>query len=161
MTNKSLEVYLHKNGIDFCRANVGDKYVLRELIKRNWTLGGEPSGHIICLDSTTTGDALIASLRILSSIKESNFDISPILKNFKKFPQELISLNVRSPQTIIMDETIRSEVSKVEKSLGDQGRVLLRPSGTEPLIRVMVEATSEDLARNLANELAEFIRKAA
>ena len=134
---------------------------LRELIKRNWTLGGEPSGHIICLDSTTTGDALIASLRILSSIKESNFDISPILKNFKKFPQELISLNVRSPQTIIMDETIRSEVSKVEKSLGDQGRVLLRPSGTEPLIRVMVEATSEDLARNLANELAEFIRKAA
>ena len=104
---------------------------------------------------------MIASLRILSSIKESNFDISPILKNFKKFPQELISLNVRSPQTIIMDETIRSEVSKVEKSLGDQGRVLLRPSGTEPLIRVMVEATSEDLARNLANELAEFIRKAA
>ena len=161
MTNKSLEVYLYKNGIDFCRANVGDKYVLRELIKRNWTLGGEPSGHIICLDSTTTGDALIASLRILSSIKESNFDISPILKNFKKFPQELISLNVRSPQTIIMDEKIRSEVSKIEKSLGDQGRVLLRPSGTEPLIRVMVEATSEDLAKNLANELAEFIRKAA
>ena len=161
MTNKSLEIYLDKEGIDFYRTDVGDKYVLRELIKRKLILGGEPSGHIICLDSTTTADALIASLQVLSSIKESNFDISKILKNFKKFPQELISLNVKSPQTIIMDEKIRSEVSKLEKRLGSHGRVLLRPSGTEPLVRVMVEATSKDLARDLAQGLAKFIRKAA
>lgn len=161
MTNKSLEIYLDKEGIDFYRTDVGDKYVLRELIKRKLILGGEPSGHIICLDSTTTADALIASLQVLSSIKESNFDISKILKDFKKFPQELISLNVKSPQTIIMDEKIRSEVSKLEKRLGSHGRVLLRPSGTEPLVRVMVEATSKDLARDLAQGLAKFIRKAA
>ena len=161
MTNKSLEIYLDKEGIDFYRTDVGDKYVLRELIKRKLILGGEPSGHIICLDSTTTADALIASPQVLSSIKESNFDISKILKNFKKFPQELISLNVKSPQTIIMDEKIRSEVSKLEKRLGSHGRVLLRPSGTEPLVRVMVEATSKALARDLAQGLAKFIRKAA
>ena len=160
MTNKSLEIYLNNEGIDFCRTDVGDKYVLRELVRRKWILGGEPSGHIICLDSTTTGDALIASLQVLRSIKESNFDISTILKNFKKFPQELISLNVRSPQTIIMSKKIRSEVSNLEKKLGSEGRVLLRPSGTEPLIRVMVEATSDNLAKDLALELAEFIKKA-
>ena len=160
MTNKSLEIYLNKEGIDFCRTDVGDKYVLRELVRRKWILGGEPSGHIICLDSTTTGDALIASLQVLRSIKESNFDISSILKDFKKFPQELISLNVRSPKTIIMNKKIRSEVSNLEKKLGSEGRVLLRPSGTEPLIRVMVEATSDNLAKDLALELAEFIKKA-
>ena len=160
MTNKSLEIYLDKEGIDFCRTDVGDKYVLRELIKRKWILGGEPSGHIICLDSTTTGDALIASLQVLSSIRESNYDISKILKTFNKFPQKLVSLNVSSPQTIIMNNKIRSEVSKLEKKLGIEGRVLLRPSGTEPLIRVMVEATSENLAKDLAKELAEFIKKA-
>ena len=161
MTNKSLEIYLDREGINFYRADVGDKYVLRELIKRKLVLGGEPSGHIICLDSTTTADALIASLQVLSAIKKSNFDLSTILKNFKKFPQELISLNVSSPQTIIMNERIRSEVSKLEKKLGSNGRVLLRPSGTEPLVRVMVEATSKDLAKDLAQELAKFIRKAA
>ena len=116
---------------------------------------------IICLDSTTTADALIASLQVLSAIKKSDFDLSIILKNFKKFPQELISLDVSSPQTIIMNERIRSEVSKLEKKLGSNGRVLLRPSGTEPLVRVMVEATSKDLAKDLAQELAKFIRKAA
>ena len=161
MTNKSLEIYLDKEGIDFCRTDVGDKYVLRELIRRKWTLGGEPSGHIICLDSTTTGAALIASLQVLSSIRDSNYDISKILKTFNKFPQELVSLNVSRPQTIIMNNKIRSEVSKLEKKLGTEGRVLLRPSGTEPLIRVMVEATSQNLAKDLAKELAEFIKKVA
>ena len=135
--------------------------ILRELIKRKWTLGGEPSGHIICLDSTTTGDALIASLRILSSISKFDFDISKILNNFDKFPQELVSLNVRSPQTVIMDRDVRTEVFKLEQKLGNKGRVLLRPSGTEPVIRIMVEATSKSLAKELANRLAELIKKAA
>jgi len=161
MTNKSLEVFLNKSGINFCRTDVGDKFILRELIKRKWTLGGEPSGHIICLDSTTTGDALIASLRILSSIRKFDFDISKILSDFDKFPQELVSLNVRSPQTVIMDSGVRTEVSKLEQKLGNKGRVLLRPSGTEPVIRIMVEATSKSLAKELANQLAELIKKAA
>ncbi len=161
MTNKSLEIFLNKSGINFCRTDVGDKFILRELIKRKWTLGGEPSGHIICLDSTTTGDALIASLRILSSISKFDFDISKILNNFDKFPQELVSLNVRSPQTVIMDRDVRTEVFKLEQKLGNKGRVLLRPSGTEPVIRIMVEATSKSLAKELANRLAELIKKAA
>ena len=161
MTNKSLEIYLKKENIDFFRADVGDKYILRELIKRGWILGGEPSGHIICLDTATTGDALIAALRVLSSISKFDFDISSTLQNFNKLPQELVNLKVNSPQTIIMNNSIRSEVSKLEKRLGEEGRVLLRPSGTEPLLRVMVEAVSTNLAKELAGELADFIQKAA
>ena len=160
MTNKSLELFLDKEGIDFSRTDVGDKYVLRELKERNWILGGEPSGHIICLDATTTSDALIASLKVLEAIKDLNFDISKALLNFEKLPQEIISLKVNNPQTLIMDSSIRYEVSKLENALGKEGRVLLRPSGTEDLIRIMVEATSEKLAKDLASELAEFMQKA-
>ncbi len=140
---------------------MGDKYVLRELIKRNLILGGEPSGHIICLDSTTTGDAIITSLKVLEATRELNFDLSKALLDFKKLPQELISLKVKDPQRVIMYSRIRSEVSKLEDKLGKEGRVLLRPSGTEDLIRVMVEANSEKLAKDLASELAQFIQQAA
>ena len=161
MSNKSLELFINKQGIDFYRTDVGDKYVLRELIKRNLILGGEPSGHIICLDSTTTGDAIITSLKVLEATRELNFDLSKALLDFKKLPQELISLKVKDPQRVIMDSRIRSEVSKLENKLGKEGRVLLRPSGTEDLIRVMVEANSETLAKDLASELAQFIQQAA
>ena len=161
MSNKSLELFINKQGIDFYRTDVGDKYVLRELIKRNLILGGEPSGHIICLDSTTTGDAIITSLKVLEATRELNFDLSKALLDFKKLPQELISLKVNDPQRVIMDSRIRSEVSKLENKLGKEGRVLLRPSGTEDLIRVMVEANSEKLAKDLASELAQFIQQAA
>tara|TARA_Y100001960_G_scaffold23680_1_gene20848 strand:- start:9337 stop:10698 length:1362 start_codon:yes stop_codon:yes gene_type:complete len=161
MTNKALEDFLVKEEIEFFRADVGDKYVLKELQERKWVLGGEPSGHIICLDSTTTGDALIASLKILDSIKEINFDISKALENFNKFPQESVSFKVSDPNSVIMDTSIRSKVSKLETKLGSDGRVLIRPSGTEDLIRVMVEAKSKNLAKDLAKELADYILKAA
>jgi len=161
MTNKSLELYLNEQNIGFSRADVGDKYILNQLKEKNWILGGEPSGHIICLDSTTTGDALIASLKILNCLKEIDFDINQSLSNFKKFPQELISLKVDNPQSIIMDNLVRSEVAKLEHKLGKKGRILLRPSGTEDLIRVMVEADSKEKAESLANQLAEYIKKAA
>lgn len=161
MTNKSLEVFLNKQEIDFFRADVGDKYVLRALRERKWVLGGEPSGHIICLENTTTGDALIAAVNLLESIKNLNFDISKALENFEKLPQELVSFGINDPHSIIMNSEVRSEVSKLEKKLGDNGRVLIRPSGTEDLLRVMVEASSEELAQNLAKELSEFILKAA
>lgn len=161
MTNKSLELYLRNEGMDFLRTDVGDKYVLRALRERNWILGGEPSGHIICLDHTTTGDALIASLKLLDSLKGVDFDISKALKNFTKLPQQLISFEVDEPSRVLRNSAIRSEISKLEKKLGKEGRVLIRPSGTEELLRVMVEASSKELADELAKELSEFIRKAA
>jgi len=161
MTNKSLELFLYKEGIEFYRTDVGDKYILRVLKERNWILGGEPSGHIICLDHTTTGDALIASLKILESLKSLNFDISKVLSNFSKLPQKLISFEVNNAQQVIMNSSVRSEVSNLERKLGEKGRVLIRPSGTEDLIRVMVEASSKELADNFAEELAQFIKKVA
>ena len=161
MTNKSLELFLEKEGIGFVRTDVGDKYVLRALRERSWILGGEPSGHIICLDQATTGDALIASLKLLKSLKSFDFDISKALENFTKLPQELISFEVNNPHKIIMNSEIRSEVSKLEKKLGNKGRVLIRPSGTEDLLRVMVEASTKELAEDLAKELSDFIRRAA
>ena len=161
MTNKSLELFLEREGIEFLRTDVGDKYVLRALRERSWILGGEPSGHIICLDHATTGDALIASLKVLKSLKSLDFDISKALENFKKLPQELISFEVYNPHKIIMNSEVRFEVSKVEKKLGNKGRVLIRPSGTEDLLRVMVEASTKELAGDLAKELSNFIRRAA
>jgi phosphoglucosamine mutase len=161
MTNKSLEDFLENKGIGFLRTDVGDKYVLRALRERSWILGGEPSGHIICLDKTTTGDALIASIKLLESLKDIDFDISKALENFTKLPQQLISFEVNDPYKILMNSEIRSEISKLEKKLGNKGRVLIRPSGTEELLRVMVEASTKELADDLAKELSEFIRKAA
>ena len=161
MTNKSLESFLENQGIGFLRTDVGDKYVIRALRERNWVLGGEPSGHIICLDQTTTGDALIASIKLLESLKDIDFDISKALENFIKLPQQLVSFEINDPHKVLMNSEIRSEVSKLEKKLGNEGRVLIRPSGTEDLLRVMVEASTKELADDLAKELSEFIRKAA
>ena len=161
MTNKSLENFLENQGIGFIRTEVGDKYVIKALRERRWILGGEPSGHIICLDHTTTGDALITSVKLLESLKDIDFDISKALIDFTKLPQQLISFEVDDPQKILMNPKVRSEISKLEKKLGNEGRVLIRPSGTEDLLRVMVEASTKELADDLAKELSEFIRKAA
>jgi len=161
MTNKSLENFLENQGIDFLRTDVGDKYVIRALMERNWILGGEPSGHIICLDKTTTGDALIASIKLLESLRDIDFDISKALEEFTKLPQQLISFEVEDPHKIMMNSEVRTELHKLEKKLGKEGRVLIRPSGTEDLLRVMIEASTKELADDLAKELSEFIRKAA
>ena len=159
MTNKALELHFQKNNIDFHRADVGDKYVLNELVNYEWLLGGEPSGHIICLDSAPTGDAIIAALKFLDSIKEMGFSIENSLKDFKKFPQTLINLKVDSPNRIIMDDKFWAKVTEIETQLGDSGRVLIRPSGTEPLIRLMVESKESSLSENLCNSLAELALK--
>jgi len=161
MTNKSLENFLENQRIDFLRTDVGDKYVIRALMERNWILGGEPSGHIICLDKATTGDALVASIKLLESLRDIDFDISKALEEFTKLPQQLISFELDDPHKILMNSEVRSELYKLEKKLGKEGRVLIRPSGTEDLLRVMVEASTKELADDLAKELSEFIRKAA
>ena len=156
MTNKALEIHFGENNIDFYRSDVGDKYVLQKLVEKKWLLGGEPSGHIICLDSAPTGDAIIAALKFLDAVKNDNFSIDKTLNNFKKFPQTLINLKVDNPNNIILSDKFWSEVTKIESILGNDGRVLIRPSGTEPLIRIMVESKDSSTSENLCNSLAEL-----
>ena len=156
MTNKALEIFFEKNDIPFLRADVGDKYVLQRLLEESWVLGGEPSGHIICLDSAPTGDAIIAALNLLDAIKDNNFSVKKSLEGFKKFPQTLINLKVNNPNKIIVSDKFWSEVTRIEKQLGQNGRVLIRPSGTEPLIRIMVESDKSGASHDFCNALADL-----
>ena len=156
MTNKALEMHFKKSNIPFYRADVGDKYVLHKLIEESWLLGGEPSGHIICLDSAPTGDAIIAALKILESIKYKNFSLEKSLEEFEKFPQTLINLKVNNPDKIIISDRFWSKVTQIEKELGDNGRVLIRPSGTEPLVRIMVESNNASTSEDMCNALADL-----
>ena len=156
MTNKALEIYFEKNDIPFLRADVGDKYVLQRLLEESWVLGGEPSGHIICLDSAPTGDAIIAALNLLNAIKDNNFSVKKSLEGFQKFPQTLINLKVNNPNKIIVSDKFWSEVTRIEKQLGQNGRVLIRPSGTEPLIRIMVESDKSGASHDFCNALADL-----
>jgi phosphoglucosamine mutase len=159
MTNKALELYFQNEGIEFSRADVGDKYVLQRLIERSWSLGGEPSGHIICLDSAPTGDAIVVALKFLNAIKDKGFSIDKSLEGFKKFPQTLINLKVNNPNKIIISDKFWEKVTEIELQLGEDGRVLIRPSGTEPLIRIMVESKDSGISENLCNSLADLAQR--
>ena len=156
MTNKALEIYFEKNDIPFLRADVGDKYVLNKLLEKSWLLGGEPSGHIICLDSAPTGDAIIAALNLLNAIKDNGFSVKKSLEEFQKFPQTLINLKVSNPNQIIISDKFWTEVTRIEKQLGKNGRVLIRPSGTEPLMRIMVESDKYGASDDFCNALADL-----
>ncbi|MBN1684194.1 MAG: phosphoglucosamine mutase [Gammaproteobacteria bacterium] len=159
MTNFGLELALQKLKIPFLRSKVGDRYVIEALKQNNWILGGESSGHIIYLDATTTGDALISSLLVLSAITKFNQGLYELKQGMNKFPQKLI--NVQVSQTINLED--RTElwdvVRAMETELEGQGRILLRPSGTEPIIRVMVEGCDFEKVSVLAETLADFVRK--
>jgi phosphoglucosamine mutase len=159
MTNKALQLYLKDMKINFCRADVGDKYVLRKLLEEGWLLGGEPSGHIICLDAAQTGDAIIAALKLLNNLKEVGFNVDESIERFNKFPQNLINLSVNNPHKIILNDKFWSEVTHIESKLGEKGRVLIRPSGTEPLIRIMVESENEKDSEEYSNRLADLASK--
>ena len=156
MTNKALENHFRDSNINFIRSDVGDKYVFDELLKRGWSLGGEPSGHIICLDACSTGDAIVAALKILDYSRNKSFDVEKILENFKRFPQTLINLKVDDVNKVIMNNSFRAALNNIEDSLGDLGRILIRPSGTEPLIRIMVESHNADDADESARFLADL-----
>ena len=156
MSNKALQLHLEENNIQFCRTDVGDKYVLQKLLEKKWLLGGEPSGHLICLDAAQTGDAVIAALKILNAIQDNGFSIDDSVKGFNKFPQTLINLSVNNPNKIILNDKFWSEVTTIERKLGEKGRVLIRPSGTEPLIRIMVESENCKDAEDYSNRLAEL-----
>ena len=158
MSNLGLEQAIREMGLEFHRANVGDRYVLRELEERGWSLGGEGSGHLICLDKTSTGDAIVAALAVISAMTGTSQQLSALKQAFKKYPQHMV--NVRcDDKTHIEHSSVKQAVAAVESELGDQGRVLLRPSGTEPLIRVMVEGMHRDLVEKSAQTIAESISR--
>ncbi|HEY4074242.1 MAG TPA: phosphoglucosamine mutase [Herbaspirillum sp.] len=157
MTNMALEVAFKERGIEFVRAKVGDRYILEQLQQRNWLFGGEGSGHLLCLDRHTTGDGIISALQILCSLKRSGLSLAQCTEDIRMYPQVLI--NVRIPQGFDWqnNHAMQAEKALVEQLLGDTGRVLIRPSGTEPLLRVMVEARDGKEAQDMAQRIADKV----
>lgn len=158
MTNMALEVAFRKMNIAFERANVGDRYVLEQLQERGWLLGGEGSGHLLCLDKHTTGDGIVSALQILSALKRSGKSLAQLTEDVSLFPQTLINVRVAPGFDWKTHQGLQTEKSAVERELGDQGRVLIRASGTEPLIRVMVEARDAEAARGMAQRIADRLK---
>jgi len=156
MSNLGLEHALAQLGIPFERAPVGDRFVHRQLLERDWILGGEASGHILCLDRASTGDALIAALQVLEILVKSQSNLSDYTAAMLKYPQHMINLPVADRSRIerLQDDKIQDCVRSVEQELNGQGRVILRPSGTEPLIRITVEGPQEETVVRLAEQLA-------
>ena len=157
MTNLGLERALAEIGIEFRRANVGDRYVLAMLNETGGRLGGETSGHLLCLDKTTTGDGLISALQVLCVIVKTGKSLGELTRGMPRFPQTLI--NVRTPERVDVEQSadMQAAIRDIENKLADRGRVLVRASGTEPVVRVMVEGEDETEVSNLAAELAERI----
>ena len=161
MSNLGLEVALRQQGIDFKRAQVGDRYVLSVLREFGGEVGGESSGHILLLDKTTTGDALMAGLQVLAVMRETGQSLAELAAGMPRFPQTMINVKVAKrfdPKTV---PEVQAAVDKVSQRLGDDGRVVLRPSGTEPVIRVMVEAREETDTVRCAEEIADVVRRVA
>jgi phosphoglucosamine mutase len=160
MTNLGMEHGLKTLGIELIRAKVGDRYVMEMLTEHKGILGGENSGHIICLDRTTTGDGIIAALQIMAEMQDSGKNLHELKSSMQKYPQVLVNVKTNKKINPEQDEAIQKTVKAIEKKLGDSGRVLLRASGTEPLIRVMVEGQQEDLVKNYAHQIADDVKKA-
>jgi phosphoglucosamine mutase len=161
MTNMGTELALRELGCDFARAKVGDRYVLELLQERGWQLGGETSGHILCLDKHTTGDGIISALQVLAAMRRSNTALSDYIKDCPVFPQVLINVPVGKGFKLDGQPALLQVVEAVKAELGEGGRVVLRPSGTEPLIRVMVEGREDCAVRPAAERIAEAVRALA
>jgi phosphoglucosamine mutase len=158
MSNLGLELALRERGVAFERAAVGDRYVLARLRETGGVLGGETSGHILCLDRTTTGDGLVSALQVLAIMRESGKSLAELAAGMTRFPQVMLNVRVAKRFDPISVPAVHTLLGKLESQLGKRGRIVLRPSGTEPLIRVMVEAQEERLARSCAEQLAEAVR---
>src|SRR5690606_6075058 len=158
MTNKAVEVAFRNKGVKFVRAKVGDRYVLEELERHGWTLGGEGSGHILVLDRHTTGDGLVSALQVLHACVDSGKTMAQLLSEVALFPQTLINVRLKPGQDWRSNSRLEEETRAVEAELGDSGRVLIRPSGTEPLLRVMVEASNAQQSRSFAERLVDAVK---
>ncbi|WP_408593441.1 phosphoglucosamine mutase [Limnohabitans sp.] len=158
MTNMAVEVALTRRGVQFVRAKVGDRYVLEELEKHHWILGGEGSGHLLALDKHTTGDGLVSALQVLQTCVRSGRTMADLLKEVSLFPQTLINVRLRPGQDWQANTHMQEETEKIRNELGQSGRVLIRASGTEPLVRVMVEAQDAAQAQRCAQRIADTLR---
>lgn len=160
MTNLGMEHALKKLNVTLLRANVGDRYVMEMLNEHNGVLGGENSGHIICLDRTTTGDGVIAALQVLAEMHDTEQNLHELKSGMTKYPQVLLNVKTKTKLDLSLNAPLKKAVADVEQLLGDSGRVLLRTSGTEPLIRVMVEGQNQEKVNEYANQLADQVTRA-
>jgi phosphoglucosamine mutase len=158
MTNMAVELALRERGVDFVRAKVGDRYVLEELVARGWKLGGEGSGHLLALDRHTTGDGIVSALLMLRAVTRSGQSLSQLLQGVSLFPQTLINVRLAAGIDWKVNPRLAEEQAAATRELAGQGRVLIRPSGTEPLVRVMVEARDAALALRCAERMADTLR---
>lgn len=158
MSNMSLEIALKMLGVPFLRANVGDRYVLEKMMENGWTLGGENSGHIIISEKNTTGDGIIASLAVLAAMVQHKLSLNELASAVQLFPQVLINVRFSGGANPLESDVVKAVAADVEKRLEGKGRILLRKSGTEPLIRVMVECQDGELAQKCAEEIAEAVK---
>jgi phosphoglucosamine mutase len=161
MTNLAFEKAMARLGVGFARARVGDRYVLEMMRENRWELGGENSGHIICLDKHTTGDGIVSALQVLHAMGASGRTLAELTAELVMYPQVLV--NVAVPRGFTWDkyEGIRKAQEDAERSLNGKGRVLLRPSGTEPVLRVMVEGEPREAIESAAQHIAQAVKKAA
>jgi phosphoglucosamine mutase len=157
MSNFGLELGLKQLAVPFARANVGDRYVIEQMRQNGWALGGESSGHIVCSNVTTTGDGIIAALQVLLAITAFGEPLNKVKKGMQKLPQTMINVRMAKKVDVNADENIQKAVAAVEAKLAGDGRVLLRPSGTEPVVRVMVEGKHKEQVKELAQELASVV----
>ena len=160
MSNFGLELALKDLNIPFLRTLVGDRNVHKAMISNGWILGGESSGHLICLDKTSTGDGIVSALQILEIMVTSGKTLAELAAGVQKLPQVMINVPIGGKAGVNIDDsdTIKAAVRAVQDQLGDTGRVILRPSGTEPLIRVTLEGTNDNQVNRLAEELASVVR---
>ncbi len=158
MSNLGLELALQELEVPFCRAKVGDRYVMEMLKERGWRLGGENSGHVIHLDHATTGDGIVAALQVLQAMIHQRCDLQTLRSGMRKFPQVLVNVRFTASQDPTLDADVLAEVARAESELAGRGRVLLRKSGTEPLIRVMVEGEDAALVNSLAQRIADRVK---
>lgn len=161
MTNFGLEQAFGRLQIPFIRTKVGDRYVLEELKRRSWEIGGEGSGHIVCLDLNTTGDGIVSALQVLAAMVVGETTLGELRDGMEKLPQTLVNVTAAEPASIVSSVRVTRAVGEIEHSLGGAGRVLLRPSGTEPVVRVMVEGEDAVQVAQLAEDLAAIVRAAA
>ncbi len=158
MSNLGFELAMNEMKIDFVRVPVGDRYVMAELAKQKWHLGGESSGHIVCSDAITTGDGIITALQVLSAMRHKKQSLAELKSGLHKFPQVLINVKIKEDCDPLEKPNVRTALDDIENQLGSTGRVLLRRSGTEPLIRVMVEGSDAARVKKLADQLAEVVK---
>ncbi len=153
MTNMAVEVAIRRLGVEFVRAKVGDRYILEELVRRGWQLGGESSGHLLALDRHTTGDGIVSALQVLQAQQRACRSLAQLLDGVTLFPQTMINVGLAPGQDWKSNARLAAEQERIIAELGDTGRILIRPSGTEPLLRVMVEAQDAQVARQCAERL--------